>query len=136
MNEDTKEAVTKLCTLISTSKDIHEDSKEKLERLVKQAANLTNGHQDKIQGIAELLFAMVVQDTRNLILLPEKITTVVAEQMGQHTAKCPLTSVSGLPPWVRWIYPLRWQVTMLIGIVLFAPQTPVVCSVVSKWLDK
>ncbi len=136
MNEDTKEVVTKLCTLIATSKDVHEDSKEKLERLVKQAATLTNGHPDKIQGIAELLFAMVVQDTRNMLLLPDKIATVVSEQMGQHTSKCPLSSVASAPPMVRWIYPLRWQITVLLGLVLFAPQTPAVCSVVSKWLDK
>jgi S-adenosylmethionine synthetase len=96
------------------------------------AATVANGHPDKIQGITDLLLAMVLQEVRKEVRQPKKISEEVAKQMMVHVANCPMAGESNpaLPKAIAWAYPLRWQITIIIAILGFAPQAPVVISAI------
>lgn len=118
------------------SSDLADDCKDNLLGLVKNAANLANGHPDKIQGITELLLSMVLQDVRNSIRQPKKIAAEVAAQMNAHVAKCPIAGGGTLPARVAWMYPFRWQIAILASVMMFAPHTPELFSLISRYMEK
>lgn len=118
------------------SSDLADDCKDNLLGLVKNAANLANGHPDKIQGITELLLSMVLQDVRNSIRQPKKIAAEVAAQMTVHVAKCPVAGGGALPAKIAWMYPFRWQIAVLACVALFSPHTPELFSLISRLMDK
>lgn len=111
--------------------ELTKEHQDMLQVSIDHAAEVANGHQDKIQGITEVLLEMQLQAARREIRLPEKIRTEVATQMGAHVANCPMSSTS-LPKSIRWIYPLRWFLVAIAAILGFAPQAPLLLATIKE----
>jgi hypothetical protein len=118
------------------SSDLPDECKDGLSGLIHSAANLANGHPDKVQGITELLLAMVLQDVRTSIRQPKKIAAEVAAQMTAHVSKCPVAGSNGLPARVAWLYPFRWPVAVLASVLAFSPHAPAMIALVSRLSEK
>jgi hypothetical protein len=133
MTDETKEKIHDIKEELNESglPPMHKDS---LRSIVNLAASVANGHPDKIQGITDLLLEMVLQDVRKEVRQPGKIAEEVTIQMAGHVKNCPMAgeASAALPRPIAWLYPLRWQVTIIVGILGFAPQAPVVVNAIMK----
>jgi hypothetical protein len=116
--------------------DLSDECKDGLANLITSASNLVNGHPDKIQGITELLLAMVLQDVRIAIRQPKKIATEVTTQMTAHVAQCPIAGGKGLPARWAWLYPFRWPIAALASVLACSPHAPAIISLVSRLTEK
>jgi hypothetical protein len=116
--------------------DLSDECKDGLTSLITSAANLANGHPDKIQGISELLLAMVLQDVRNSIRQPKKIATEVAAQMTAHVAQCPIAGGKGLPARWAWLYPFRWPIAALASVLACSPHAPAILHLISQLSER
>jgi hypothetical protein len=105
--------------------------KDCLKETLDAAAEVSNGHPDKIQGMTDLLRDLVILDVRRAARLPKEVEGEVRRQMVIHVANCPMSS-STLPKAIAWAYPIRWQVTIIIAVLCFAPQAPVVIGALMK----
>ena len=105
--------------------------KDCLKETLDAAAEVSNGHPDKLQGMTDLLRDLVILDVRRAARQPREVEGEVKRQMELHVANCPMTS-SALPKAVAWVYPLRWPITIIIAVLGFAPQAPIVVNALMK----
>lgn len=112
--------------------ELTKEHQDMLQVSIDHAAEVANGHPDKVQGITEVLLEMQLQSARREIRLPEKIRAEVTAQMGVHTANCPMAS-SSLPKSLQWIYPLRWQLAIIAVTIGFAPQAPLLITAIREF---
>lgn len=113
--------------------ELSKEHQDGLQIAIDHAAEVANGHADKIQGITEVLLEQQLQAARQEIRLQEKIRNEVSSQMKIHIANCPM-SVSSLPKSLQWIYPLRWPLVGVAAIIGFAPQAPLLITTIKDCL--
>lgn len=150
MNELAREKVNSAKQYLNSS-SLAEEHKDGLRDMIDLAAEVSNGHTDKIQGITDLLFAMVLQDVRKEIRQPKKIAEEVGKQLELHVLNCPLTRnppvipeptattppptpfPPGLPKPLQILHLFRWPVAFVLAVVLgFSSQAPALIAQVAR----
>lgn len=149
MNELAREKVNSVKQYLDTS-SLAEEHKDGLRDMIDLAAEVSNGHSDKIQGITDLLFAMVLQDVRKEVRQPKKIAEEVGKQLDLHVLNCPLSRNPAaplpapastpapalspdLPKPIAILYLFRWPAAVVLAVALcFSSQAPAIISLIAR----
>ena len=108
-----------------------EDTKDNLRRLLTSAAAATNGHENKLQALTEVVLELAIHETRQAVRHPVQLSIAVRDEMGRHIATCPWRSAAAnMPKWVLHAYAFRWQLTVAISVATFSPYAPDIARVI------
>ncbi len=132
MTQATRDKISEVKAYLHES-GLAEEHQDGLRSMLDFAADVSNGHPDKLQGMTDLLFMLVLHEVRKEIRQPKKIAEAVTKNMADHIGKCPMRSGAGLPKPLAMLYPFRNQICLAAGILGFAPQAPAIFEQVFKF---
>jgi hypothetical protein len=116
---------------------LQDDSKELLYILLDTAAESANGSPDKLNAIGDTLLAFCLYEIRSAIRFPTQLNQAATDAIRIHTDNCPLrNSVTGMPKIAQWLFPFRWQITVLAVVTFLAPNAlTVINGLVKLWIS-
>jgi hypothetical protein len=132
MNSTTAERVERVRTYLLESKDLTEPEKDHLQTLLDLSAEATNGHQDKLQAITEVLHSLVIHEIRTAIRTPARINQAAEAAVSAHVTVCPLRG-GAMPRWMLPVYAFRWPAALVICVGFMSPHAVALMSTFLTW---
>lgn len=112
--------------------ELHPETKERLSAFVDKIALASNGCEDKMAALTDLVADLCLMKVEDRVRAPSERRKLIDEEVRKydaaHDEKCPVRGM--LNGRLGWLYAFRWQLTICIVAMTAFPNGPAILQAV------
>jgi len=118
--------------------ELHPETKEHLSHFIDKVAHASNGCQDRLLAITELVADLCLMKVEDRVRGPAERKKMIEDEVKRyddaHNAKCPFTGAGKGK--LGWLYVFRWPLTVCVGFLSAFPNGPAILHAIKEfWPD-